>query len=65
LYDNVHDLDFAALKGGYLSSSQVPLAGHPQHEPLIRDLRELFDTFQEGGLVRFLDVTRVYFGPIG
>lgn len=64
-FDNARNLDFAVLQGGYLSSSHAPLAGHPQHEPLIRDLRELFDTFQEGGVVRFLNVTRMYFGPIG
>ena len=65
LYNNAQNLDFAALKGGHLSSSYTPLAGHPQHEPLIRDLCELFDTFQKGGLVRFLNVTRMYFGSIG
>jgi hypothetical protein len=65
LFDNARDLDFAGLKGGYLSSSHAPLAGHPQHEPLIRDLSELFDTFQENGQVRFLNVTRMYFGPMG
>ena len=65
LFGNARDLDFAGLKGGYLSSSHAPLAGHPQHEPLIRDLRELFDAFQEDGQVRFLHITRMYFGPMG
>ena len=65
LFDNARNLDFAALKGGYLSASHAPQAGHPQHEPLMRDLRELFDTFQEGRGVRFLNVTRMYFGPMG
>ncbi len=65
LFDNPRNLDFAAFKGGYLSSSHAPLAGHPQHEPLIRDLRELFDTFQEDGVVRFLNVTQMYFGSMG
>jgi hypothetical protein len=65
VFDNARDLGFGELKGGYLSSSHAPLVGHPQHKPLVRDLRELFDTFQEGGFVRFLNVTRVYFGPMG
>ncbi len=64
-FDNARNLDLAVLQGGYLSSSHAPLAGHPQHEPLMRDLYELFDTFQDGGLVRFLHVTRIYFGPMG
>ena len=64
-FDNALNLDLAVLQGGYLSSSHAPLAGHPQHEPLMRDLRELFDTFQKGGLVRYLNVTRMYFGSIG
>jgi ubiquinone/menaquinone biosynthesis C-methylase UbiE len=64
-YDNAQDIDLAALKGGYLSSSKAPLAGHPLHEPLIRDLDELFDAYQKDGLVRFLNVTRVHFGPMG
>ncbi|MCP4539586.1 MAG: class I SAM-dependent methyltransferase [Chloroflexi bacterium] len=64
LFDNPRNLDFAAFKGGYLSSSHAPQAGHPQHEPLLRDLGELFDNYQKDGLVRFLNITRMYFGPM-
>ncbi len=64
IFDNPQSLDLSALKGGYLSSSYAFLAGHPQHEPLMRDLCELFDTYQQDGCVRFSNVTRVYFGPM-
>ena len=64
-FGNVQCFDFAGLKGRHLSNSSVSLPGHPQYEAMIADLRELFDTFQEGGRVRFLYNTRLYYGSLG
>jgi ubiquinone/menaquinone biosynthesis C-methylase UbiE len=64
-FDNEQSFNFTGLKGRHLSSSFIPLAGHPQYEPMMRDLRRLFDTFQKNGQIRFLYTTRLYFGPVG
>jgi SAM-dependent methyltransferase len=46
-------LDFQALRGRLLSSSYAPTAGHPNHEPMLRALRELFDACAVDGTVDF------------
>ena len=56
---------FDGLRGRLLSSSYAPPAGHPQHEPMLAELRELFDRHQRGGEVAFEYDTRVYWGRPG
>lgn len=56
-------LDYAGLQGRTLSSSMMPLAGHPLHEPLLAALRELFAAYQEDGRVTILYQTDLYFAP--
>jgi SAM-dependent methyltransferase len=57
-------LDFEALRGRLMSSSYAPLAGHPQHEPMLRALRELFDSCAEDGTVSFDYDTRIFAGQL-
>ena len=59
---NEQRFDFPALQGRLLSSSYAPAAGHPQHEPMIAELRRIFDLHQTNGEVCFLYDTRVYIG---
>jgi SAM-dependent methyltransferase len=59
------DFGFDGLRGRLLSSSYAPPAGHPQHEPMIAELRRLFDRHQRGGEVAFEYDTRVYWGRLG
>lgn len=54
--------DFDGLRGRLLSSSYAPAAGHPNHAPMVAELREIFDAHQENGRVRFLYETEVYLG---
>ena len=54
--------DFPALQGRLLSSSYAPPPGHPQHEPMIAELRRLFDLHQTAGEVCFKYDTRMYIG---
>jgi SAM-dependent methyltransferase len=56
---------FEGLRGRLLSSSYAPPAGHPRHEPMIAELRQLFDRHQRGGEVAFEYDTRVYWGRLG
>jgi SAM-dependent methyltransferase len=63
-FGNFQLFDFEALKGRTLSSSYVPLPGHPNYEPMLARLQELFDRTQQGGSVRFEYVTEVYWGEV-
>jgi SAM-dependent methyltransferase len=52
------------LRGRVRSSSYTPPVGHPNHEPLMRQLDGLFDEHQEGGYVRFEYDTEIYLGRL-
>lgn len=56
--------DYAGLKGRLLSSSYAPPASHPNHEPMLRQLRTLFDRFQDSGQVVWHYQTHVFYGRI-
>jgi SAM-dependent methyltransferase len=64
-FDNFQLFDFEGLKGRLLSASYVPLAGQPAHEPMLAELRRVFDAHQTGGRVRVEYDTDVYFGRLG
>jgi SAM-dependent methyltransferase len=56
--------DFDGLRGRLLSSSYAPPKGHPKHEPMLAELRRIFDTHAKGGRVQVDYNTRVYFGRL-
>src|SRR5262249_54513282 len=56
--------DFEGLKGRLLSSSYAPQEGHPNHVPMLNELRTIFERYQAGGRVSFAYETRMYFGQI-
>ena len=57
---NEQTFDFDGLRGRHLSSSYVPNAGHPEHEPMMRALRRLFDDHAVDGRVRFEYETQLF-----
>ena len=61
---NFQEFDFEGLSGRLRSSSYVPAPGHPQFEPLMRELRRIFDAHQQRGVVRMEYRTRVYAGKL-
>jgi SAM-dependent methyltransferase len=63
-FEHAQRLDFDALRGRLMSSSYVPKEGHPKHTPMLRALRELFDTCAEAGTISFDYDTRVYAGHL-
>ncbi len=63
-FPNSQVFDFDGLKGRLRSSSYAPEPGHPQHEPLMRGLRQVFERHARGGRVTFPYLTLVYFGPL-
>jgi SAM-dependent methyltransferase len=64
-FDNFQSVDFASLRGRLLSSSYVPLAGHPNYEPMLAALRRLFDAHEQGGRVIIEYDAKVYYGQLG
>lgn len=64
VFPNRQEFDYAGLEGRLLSSSYAPGPGHPKHEPMIAELRRLFQAGATGGRVSFEYKTRVYFGRV-
>lgn len=63
-FDNRQDFDYAGLEGRLLSSSYTPRAGDPKHEPMLRELRRIFDSNHVDGRIIFEYETCVYCGQI-
>ncbi len=63
-FPNKQMFDFEGLKGRLLSSSYAPLPDHPNHEPLLAGLRQLFEMYEENGRISFLYTTRMYIGHL-
>ncbi len=64
VFEMVQEFDYAALEGRLLSSSYTPQLGHPNYEPMLKELRRLFETHQVKGRVSFEYDTRVYYGRL-
>lgn len=62
--ENAQVFDFEGLHGRVLSSSYAPNESHPNHAPMMRELRELFDAHQREGNVRFEYDTEVHVGKL-
>jgi len=58
------EFDYAGLEGRLLSSSYAPGPDRPQHTPMLRDLRLIFNASSVGGRVAFDYKTRLYFGQL-
>ncbi|MFZ0732977.1 MAG: class I SAM-dependent methyltransferase [Candidatus Sulfotelmatobacter sp.] len=59
------EFDYAGLEGRLLSSSYAPGPGHPKHEPMIAELKRIFEKHASEGRVSVDYKTRVYFGRLG
>ena len=63
-FHNSQRFELGSLAGRLLSSSYAPKAGEEGHDPMIWELRKLFELHPENGLVEFLYKTEVYFGRL-
>ena len=63
-FENSQDFDFEGLKGRLLSSSYIPLPGHPNYEPMISELQRIFDRHHRNGIVRVEYETEIYWGEV-
>jgi SAM-dependent methyltransferase len=65
MFEMRQEFDYAGVEGRLLSSSYAPGPEHPQHAPMLRELRRIFDASAVGGRVAFEYKTRLYFGRLG
>lgn len=56
--------DYAGLEGRLLSSSYAPGPEHPKHQPMLAELRRIFDLRQQNGRIVFEYTTRLYYGRL-
>ena len=63
-FPNRQIFDFERLEGLLLSSSYAPEPGHPEHEPLLAGLSQVFERHQRAGQVVFPYQTLVYWGRL-
>ena len=52
-FDSIQPFDFAGLKGRTLSASYTPEPGQPNFQPMMEQLREIFDQYHADGQVAF------------
>jgi SAM-dependent methyltransferase len=58
------DVDYAGLEGRLLSSSYTPTPEHSNYEPMLGELRRIFDEHQTNGRVSLDYNTLVYYGQL-
>jgi SAM-dependent methyltransferase len=58
------EFDYAGLEGRLLSSSYAPAPDQQSYQPMLRELRSIFDKHQTAGKVAVAYKTRVFFGRI-
>lgn len=64
VFDLRQQFDYEGAAGRLLSSSYAPLGGHPNHEPMMQELRRIVKKHATRGLVEFEYNTRVYYGQL-
>ncbi|MGQ0760517.1 MAG: class I SAM-dependent methyltransferase [Acidobacteriota bacterium] len=65
LFDFQQTFDWEGFKGRLLSASYAPNADSANYEPMLGDLRQVFDSHQKDGTVVFDYDTVVYYGQFG
>lgn len=61
---NFQEFDFDGLAGRVRSSSYAPKQGHANYQPMMAELRKLFDANQRFDRVRMDYTTQIYFGQL-
>lgn len=63
-FENDQECDYSGLEGRLLSSSYTPGPDNANYQPMLRELRRIFDQHQHGGQVVLKYETRVFFGHL-
>lgn len=64
IFENKQEVDYAAFEGRLLSSSYTPQPGDLHYDPMLRELRRIFDAHQSNGQVTLEYKTKVYLGQV-
>jgi SAM-dependent methyltransferase len=64
VFENPRILDHRALQGYLMSASYAPEPGHPNHAPMLTELRAIFDAYNINGTITLAYATAVYFGRL-
>ena len=63
-FENSQTFDFEGFKGRLLSASYAPGPASLDYEPMVAELRAIFDAYQADGFVAFPYRTQVYYGQL-
>jgi SAM-dependent methyltransferase len=63
-FDLQQVFDYAGVEGRLMSSSYAPRPAHPNHAPMLRELRQIFDRHQQDGKVSIEYTTRMFYGRL-
>jgi SAM-dependent methyltransferase len=63
-FPNTQVFDYDGLNGRVRSSSYTPEPDHPNFDPMMRQLKTIFDKHQKNGYVNFDYETRVFYGHL-
>lgn len=63
-FTNRQRFHFEGLSGRLLSSSYSPVPGHPNYEPMMKELRSIFNQTLEEGTVSIEYETEVFWGEV-
>lgn len=63
-FTNTQIFDFEGVKGRLLSSSYTPEPGQPTYQPMLDELKAIFQQFQADDTVAFEYDTNVYYGRL-
>jgi ubiquinone/menaquinone biosynthesis C-methylase UbiE len=64
VFDLRQRFDYKGVAGRLLSSSYAPLAGRPNHAPMMQELERIFRAHAQAGIVEFEYNTRVFYGRL-
>ena len=64
VFEMQQEFDYAGVEGRLMSSSYSPGPEHANYEPMLRELRRIFEAHAIAGHVTFDYKTRVYFGRL-
>jgi SAM-dependent methyltransferase len=64
IFETRQEVDYAGLEGRLLSSSYTPMPDHANYEPMLRELRRIFDAHQINDRATLEYNTLVYYGQL-
>jgi ubiquinone/menaquinone biosynthesis C-methylase UbiE len=64
-FENNQECDYSRIEGRLLSSSYTPSPDHANHQPMLHELRRIFNRYQQSGQVVLRYDTRVFYGQLG